>query len=247
MSYKYELHPNHRELEEFLLQIPKHFANNDRTIHKARNEIKIVPADTLQVVVKAYKVPNPLNRFIYTFFRKTKPYKAYHYALKLQKLGINTPTPIGYIEFYENALLHKSYFLSEYFPYDFTMAHIRDDQPEYKEGVLKAFALFTRQLHKKGVWHSDYSAGNILVKKENGSYTFSIVDINRMQFFPSIEGYKGLENFNKLWFNEEDLTTIAKEYAKVAHIDEKKAIELILKHDRKLKAKVELKRKLRGK
>ena len=65
--------------------------------------------------------------------------------------------------------------------------------------------------------------------------------------FRNISGYEGLENFNKLWFNEEDLTTIAKTYAKLANLDEKKAIDEIIMHDKKLKDKVLLKRKLKGK
>ena len=246
MSYKLELAQSYEHFKEDLINIKSIFSKEDQTIHKARNELKIITLKNLQTVIKAYKIPNLLNRFVYAYIRKSKPYKAYHYALKLKELHINTPDPIGYIEFYSFGLLERSYFISKYVPYDFTMAHIRDDQPSYKVEVLKAFAHFSYDLHKKGVWHSDYSGGNILVTKKENSYEFSIVDINRMQFF-SIQGYKGLKNFNKLWLNEEDLTIIAKEYAKLANLDEKKAIETILYHDKKLKAKVELKRKLRRK
>ena len=65
--------------------------------------------------------------------------------------------------------------------------------------------------------------------------------------FRTISNYEGLENFNKLWFNEEDLTTIAKTYSSLAKLDEEKAINEIIMHDKKLKERVLLKRKLRGK
>jgi hypothetical protein len=183
---------------------------------------------------------------VYANIRKSKAYKAFHNAQKLHDLGVATPEAIGYIEFFSFGLLQESFFISKKFDYDFTIAHIRDDQPLYKKKVLEEFAKFSFEIHQKGVWHVDYSGGNILIKKNGDTYEFSLVDINRMKF-RSIGAYEGLKNFNKLWFNEEDLTTIAKTYAKLAALDEKLAIEEILFHDAKLKAKIRLKRRLKGK
>jgi len=206
----------------------------------------VIELEGINTVVKAFRVPNLLNQFVYAYLRKSKAYKAFHNATKLHALNVATPEAIGYIEFFRFGLLKKSYFISREFKYEFTIAHIRDDQPEYKEKVLEDFAKFTYEIHQKGVWHVDYSGGNILIKKEDDGYHFSLVDINRMKF-RSIVNYEGLENFNKLWFNEEDLTTIAKTYAKLASLDEAKAIAEILMHDKKLKDKVLFKRKLKGK
>jgi len=125
------------------------------------------------------------------------------------------------------------------------MADVRDDDPVDKIAILQAFAAFTYDLHKKGVWHVDYSGGNILISREENGYAFSLVDINRMQF-RSISGYEGLENFNKMWFDEASLTVIAKAYAGLAGLDETRAIEEILEHDRKLKAHVLRRRKFKA-
>jgi tRNA A-37 threonylcarbamoyl transferase component Bud32 len=244
MSYKLELSPLHVNFKNVLINIKTIFSSQTNTIHLARNELKIIELEGIRTVVKAYRIPNFLNQFIYANLRHTKAYKAFHNALKLQNLGIATPEGIGYIEFYDAFLLKESFFISKEFEYDFTIAHIRDDQPEYKKEVLEAFAKFTYEIHKKGVWHVDYSGGNILIKKSENGYQFSLVDINRMKFL-NIQGYKGLENFNKLWFNEEDLTVIAKTYARLAGLDEKKAIEDILLHDRRLKYKVDMKKKIK--
>lgn len=246
MSYKLELNPTYPNFRDTLLNIKSIFSNNKETIHLARNELKVIELEGINTVVKAFRVPNWMNRFVYAYIRNSKAYKAFHNATKLHGIGVETPEAIGYIEFFKFGLLHESYFISKKFDYDFTIAHIRDDQPEYKKKVLEQFAAFSYEIHKKGVWHVDYSGGNILIKESNGNYEFSLVDINRMKFRP-ISGYKGLENFNKLWFNETDLTTIAKTYALLAGLDEQKAISEILMHDRRLKAKVEFKRKLKGK
>jgi hypothetical protein len=64
--------------------------------------------------------------------------------------------------------------------------------------------------------------------------------------FKTISGYEGLENFNKLWLNEDDLKSIAKEYASIAGLDEKKAIEEIVLEDKKLKDFVLKRRKFKA-
>jgi hypothetical protein len=245
MSYKLELNPAYPDFKAILLNIKSIFSQNSGTIHLARNELKVIELSGMSTVVKAFRVPNFLNQFVYSYVRKPKAYKAFHNAQKLHALHVSTPEAIGYIEFFQFGLLKESFFISKKFDYDFTIAHIRDDQPEYKVKVLEDFAKFSYQVHQKGVWHVDYSGGNILVKKIDDGYEFSLVDINRMKFRP-INGYEGLENFNKLWFNEEDLTTIAKTYSQLANLNEKRAVDEILMHDRKLKNRIELKRKLKG-
>lgn len=246
MSFKLELNPLYPNFKKILLEMPNIFAKSSQTIHLARNELKVIELEGERTVVKAFRIPNWLNQFVYAYLRRSKAYKAFHNATKLHALGVPTPEAIGYIEFYRFGLLQESFFIAKEFAYDFTIAHIRDDQPSYKKEVLEAFAEFSFDIHKKGVWHVDYSGGNILVHKNESSYDFSLVDINRMQF-RSIQGYEGLENFNKLWFNEEDLTIIAKRYATLAELDEAQAIEAILYHDAKLKKRVELKRRLKSK
>jgi hypothetical protein len=246
MSYKLEINQKYPNLLPLLKNIKSIFLKNSQSIHLARNELKVIELEGINTVVKAFRVPNILNQFVYAYLRKSKAYKAFHNATKLHALDVATPEAIGYIEFFRFGLLKESFFISREFKYEFTIAHIRDNQPKYKERVLQDFAKFSYEIHQKGVWHVDYSGGNILIKKEDDGYHFSLVDINRMKF-RSIENYEGLENFNKLWFNEEDLTTIAKTYAQLASLDEAKAIAEILMHDKKLKEKVLLKRKLKGK
>ena len=241
-----ETAPSYENFESTLKEIKNTFHTGGESIHKARNELKIMELNGLSCVIKAFRVPNIINQFAYAYIRKSKAYKSYHNSIKLTDLGVNTPQPIGFIEFYENTLLKESFFISTTLKYDLTMANVRDDDLEDKETILKAFAKFTYEIHQKGVWHIDYSGGNILINKNsNGSYTFSLVDINRMEF-KTIEGYTGLENFNKMWFDERSLTIIAKVYARLANLDDTRAIKEILAHDTKLKNHVLKRRQLKA-
>jgi len=245
MGIKYKLHPNFQHFQEELFNIKKVFAQDNEVIHQARNVLKIVPLHGIDTVIKAFRIPNAINQFAYAYIRKSKAYKSYFNALELEKLGVNTPSPIGFIEFYRNGFFKESYFLSKKFDYELTMAEIRDNPPVDKIAILKAFTKFSFEIHQKGVWHVDYSGGNILINRQDDGYHFSLVDINRMEF-RSISGYEGLENFNKFWFNEEDLTLIAIEYASLANLDERKAIEEIIFQDKKLKEHVLRRRKFKA-
>ncbi|WP_321778876.1 hypothetical protein [Sulfurimonas sp.] len=168
--------------------------------------------------------------------------------MKLIKLEVNTPEPIGIIEFFNNGLLSESYFISIYEPYDITIREVFHHKVENYTKILKEFVKFTYEIHQKGVWHVDYSLGNILItKNKDNSYRFSLVDINRMEF-KNILALDGLKNFNKFWAKDDnDLNTIAIEYASLAKVSEDKAIEIVVNEAKSLEAKVNLKRKLKGK
>lgn len=247
MSIKYKLNSYYKSCEDFLLNIKSYFQENLNTIHKARNELKVIKYKDLQTVVKAFKVPNIVNQIVYAYFRDSKAKKSYENAVKLRELGVNTPDPIGYIEFYRTFLFKESFFIAKKFDYEFTIREpLRNKNLENRIDIIKAFVLFTYDLHKKGVYHKDYSAGNILVTKKDDTWEFYVVDINRMEFKP-INLELGLDNFAKLWLDEDDLDLIAKEYAKLSNVEENIAIKILKESDKKLKSFVEFKRKIRGK
>ncbi len=245
---KYEINPKYAlEFTDFLKNIKEHFSKNSDTIHKARNELKIISHNKVDTVVKSFRVPNIINQFAYAYLRGSKAKKSYLNGIELLKLEVETPEPIGYIEFYKKGLLQESFFVSKYQPYDSLIREpLYNSDFKDRENIIKQFAKFTYKLHQKNIFHKDYSAGNTLVmSQENGKYDFSIVDINRMEF-RKIDLNLAMQNFNKLWADKATLTIIAKEYAKIAQIDEAKAIKLIVKYDKELKAFVERRRAIKA-
>lgn len=246
MTNKYILNSKYKNFEQDLLNIQNIFQDSSESIHKARNELKIIELNGIKCVVKSFKVPHLINRIAYTFFRDGKAKKSYLNAMKLIELDVNTPEPIGIIEFFSAGLLSESYFISVYEPYEFTIREVFHHKVNDVENILKQFAQFSYEIHQKGVWHVDYSLGNILITKNQDLYKFSLVDINRMEF-KEIPHLEGLKNFNKFWAKDDkDLPIIAKEYAKLAQIDENNAIDIVLSEAKKLEAGVNLKRSLKG-
>ncbi|MGE4457329.1 MAG: lipopolysaccharide kinase InaA family protein [Arcobacteraceae bacterium] len=246
MNNTYVLNTQYQNFKDFLVNIRDFFAKNKHVIHKARNELKVIEYAGVETVVKAFKIPNVINQIVYSFFRDSKAKKSYVNAIKLRELNINTPEPIGYIEFFRFFLLKESFFITKKLDYSFSIREpLRDKNFPQREQILKSFVAFTYELHSKNVYHKDYSPGNILVMKKENIFEFSIVDINRMEFRP-ITLETGLDNFAKLWLDEETLVEIAKEYAKLASADDAQAIRLLSQSDRKLKNFVNFKRKIRG-
>ncbi|WP_321470586.1 hypothetical protein [Halarcobacter sp.] len=228
---------------KFLENIKEFFKDSETSIHKARNEIKIIDFEGEKLVVKSFKVPHILNKIIYSFFRDSKAKKSYENSLKI---GDFAPRAIGYIEFKNSFLFEKSFFVSENFKYDLTIREplLEKNYPD-KNKIFDAFARFTFHLHNNGIFHQDYSPGNILIKKSENGYIFKIVDINRM-IFKDLTLDEKVKNFSKLWAKDEDLTIILKAYAKYADFDENKIIEKGLYYSQKHKDKKNFKKKLRG-
>lgn len=242
-KYKLIVNEKFKIFEDFLYNIKEFFQENSNTIHKARNEIKVLEHKDKNLVVKSFKIPNILNKIVYTFFKKSKACKSYEYALKI---GDFTAKPIGYIEFFKSSLIDESYFVSEQFDYDCTIREpLLDTNYSEKVEIFKAFARFTYSLHENNIYHLDYSPGNILLKKENDEFIFKIVDINRMKFL-SMPLDLRLENFKKLWAKDEDLEIIIKEYAKVSNENEDECIKKALNYSRAHKAKMNFKKRIRG-
>ncbi len=237
------LNKKYSSFTPFLTNIQSYFSSGSSTIHKARNELKIISYENSSTVVKSFKVPNIINKIAYTFFRSSKAKKSYEYSVKI---GDFTPDPIGYIEFYKYGLLNESYFVSEEFKYDFTIREpLLDSNFPNKEEIFRAFARFTLELHNAGIFHDDYSPGNILIKRENDALVFKIVDINRMKFLELSEDLRA-ENFSKLWAHDEILETMADEYAKHYNCSES-FTKKVLHYSNKNKRVKNFKKRLKGK
>lgn len=207
--YKLVVNGIYKDFENFTINIKGFFSLNSNTIHKARNEIKIISHEDTDLVVKSFKEPNIINKIAYTFFKDSKARKSYYNSLRLEDFA---PEAISYIEFYKNLLLKDSYFISKKFDYDFTIREpLLDSNFKDRDEIFKAFARFTLQLHNSNIFHKDYSPGNILIQKEKNSYVFKIVDVNRMKFF-KLKDTDRAKSFSKLWASDEILKIMANEY-----------------------------------
>ena len=200
----------YRSLESYVEQLPVTF-NTGELVYAARNVLRRFCWDGTIVVVKKYKIPILLNRFVYGRFRKSKARRSFEYARILNEKGFRTPQPVAYIEERCCRLLSDSYLvtLNEDFPEMMRRFHTDESLTDEGKMILWAFAAYTRDLHEAGILHQDYSPGNIAFKVE-----FSLFDINRMHF-GRISKKMCLRNFCRLTPSVAVLSYLVGEYARI--------------------------------
>ncbi|MCK5294596.1 MAG: hypothetical protein KAJ49_08095 [Arcobacteraceae bacterium] len=211
---------------EFLLNIKEYFSKEDNiVIYDKRNIIKVIRYNNQKYVIKSFKIPHIINKIVYKFFRDSKAKRSYVNSVKLIELNINTPKPIGYIEFDTAVFFKESFYISEFFDFDFEIrAVFIDDKFENRVEILEKFVEFTYDLHNKGVYHIDYSPGNILIKKIDGEYQFYIIDVNRMKFLEFDLDLR-MKSISKLTSNNIDNEFIAKYYSQIANLNSSELLE----------------------
>lgn len=233
---KYKVAPGFETLESWVKNLPDFFAVSGTTIFKDRNEVKVFEEQGWELNVKAFKIPNPVNRIAYVYFRGSKAARSFQNALRFTDAGASTPRPVAYLECLSNGRLSESYYISLNYQTDFTVRDVLNNLIPDKENILIQWIRFTWQhLHQQGIYHLDYSPGNTLIKRNGQQYNFAIVDLNRMKFTP-VSFEKGVRNFRQLDTDEETLRLIASEYASLCGEPAGKAVEILLRFDQRNKA-----------
>ena len=151
-----------------------------KVIDARRNILRL----TEGVVVKQFQTPNILRGIWYGWFGTSKARRSYENALRL---GALTPAPIAYREVKYLGILRESWYacrLSDC-PYTFIDLIKQPDFP-HRTQILLAIGRFTAQLRAMGVWHRDYSQGNILFN-EDGSH-IEVIDLNRIRWRKHVPG-----------------------------------------------------------
>lgn len=224
--------PNYSKLNGFIDNLPSTFESEGHLIYSARNQVKVFDVEGVAINVKRYCIPPFFfNRIVYRFFRAPKAKRAYYYGFRLDRLEIQTPTPIGYIVEKRSWLVGRSYFISLQVPYHRDMREFGEKSEIDDESnlILTEFGKFTAELHSKGIYHKDYSPGNVMFRMVDGVPEFCLVDINRMKF-GKVSIAKGCKNFSRLWGNTQVFGIIAKSYSTERGVDPDSTLNQIIKY-----------------
>lgn len=216
MNVKVRVNPVFDHLKGYLKLLSVTFNENGETLKNDCNEIKVIEHDNLKLCIKSFKRVTVFNRYMYSWFRHTKAKRSYKVACRLEKHGINTPQPVGYVEVYDKwHILREAYYVSLYLDYDFDMKDVLDKTIDCKERILTSFAReMATVVHPAGAWHNDLSQGNVLINKlGDDDWRFSFIDLNRMTFRRRILPVKGLINLKKLTDNPVAIALMAEQYA----------------------------------
>lgn len=216
-----KLHVSFGFLKSFLDEVPNAFEDHPMTIKNQPNVVKLFKVGDVQLVVKCYKTQRLINRILnLLFFRQSKAKRAYENALKLEELKIITPLPVGYVDVYSGILLKHSYFVSLYVRCK-SVKNFLSAPSSDKTIRVKDFARFSYDLHKKGIFHDDYSLQNVLYFPTPEGYGFCLIDINRMRF-RKYSRSRAMHNLRRLDLPLDVIVFLLMEYA---HMDQSDAFK----------------------
>lgn len=213
-------------------------------IHNGRNVLWLAKWNEGLVVVKDFGRPK-LAGLEYCM-RKSKARRSYENALCILKRGVATPTPIAYREkrsLLTNRLISCSY-ICEYEQ----SKTLRDYYDTCTPAFMKSFAAFVALLHEKGIRHDDLNNTNVRVQECGGTFSFSIIDLNRMRIYPDGEMVPLDEcfgNITRFSCLDRNFELFVKEYLSVRNLPSSlmsKAIDAKKRHDKTVDTKKALKR-----
>ena len=216
-------HPNFSKYKAQIENCITHFASSgkDFVIGK-RNAIKLFELGNEVISIKSFKKPNIINKIAYRYFRKSKARRSFEFASKLMEMQIGTPQPVAFFENYDFIGLKESYYACEHLENVFEFREIVQNEAfENRDFIIRKFTQFTFEMHEKGIEFLDHSPGNTLIRKNiDGSYSFFLVDLNRMQFHETIDFKTRMKNLSKITHKKDMIAVMSNEYAKLSNGDE---------------------------
>lgn len=192
-----------------------------------RNAIKLFELGNDLISIKSFQKPNIINKIAYRYFRKSKARRSFEFASKLIEMKIGTPQPVAFFENYDFIGLNESYYACEHLEQVFEFREIVQNEAfENRDFIIRKFTKFTFEMHEKGIEFLDHSPGNTLIRKNSdGTYSFFLVDLNRMQFHETIDFKTRMKNLSKITHKKDMIVVMSNEYAKLSGGDEANIFE----------------------
>ena len=220
---KYLIHNKFKDLQERIVFLIDHFLIEGKIlVYGQRNIIKLFEFEEITLSIKSFKKPNLINKIVYRYFRKSKARRSFEFASKLMEMQIGTPQPVAFFENYDFIGLKDSYYVCEHLENVFEFREIVQNEAfENRDFIIRKFTQFTFEMHEKGIEFLDHSPGNTLIHKNaDGSYSFFLVDLNRMKFHETIDFKTRMKNLSKITHKKDMIEVMSNEYAKLSNGDE---------------------------
>lgn len=235
-----------KALLRFIGGLPSSFADGGMLLWNGRNKIKSFvlgqsagEPETLEVVVKSFRHPSVFRKMVYAL-RTHKAEKAFLNGIELMRRGVDTPEPVAFVELRHGLWLTAAYYMSR--PTSLGNIEGELDRPDWNRQLAADFGRYVAQLHEKGVLHHDLNDTNVLFRRDaTGRYSFEVIDINRMAFYPGIDRIPErdlMENLTRFTGNLEIFGFVVRAYAEARGLDDagafvRRATVRKLRHDRR--------------
>ena len=177
-------------------------------------------------ITKQFANPPLWRGIIYGLFTSSKAQRSYEYAKRLVDL---TPNPIAYREIRYCGILRQSWYVCEKSECKYTFNDlIYNKSFPNRDVILQSIGRFTAELYQRGIYHQDYSGGNILFNEDASKV--EIIDLNRIKFYREMPFKKGLQLFERLNIDKNALIIMGSAFAQVLHKDAGFVCNYIITH-----------------
>jgi tRNA A-37 threonylcarbamoyl transferase component Bud32 len=211
-NIRFKINPAFAEIAEYILNIDSGFSAVKSIIENRRNDIRIDNVKEFCLVIKSFKGMYWPNRVAYSFVRKSKARRSFETSMRLESMGFRVSIPVAYVDYYKFGILQSSYFISLHVQHEDFQGSLYRYTSSHQIGKL--FAGFAFQLHAAGVYHTDFSKGNVLCMREGDRIYFALVDLNRVRF--QCANYRsGLKTLSKLGITQHHFEEILMIYTQL--------------------------------
>lgn len=229
-------------------QLPERFDRIGQLIYNSRNQVRDIDIDGRHVIVKRFRRPPLHQRLDYTLCRPSKAQRAYDFGLRLLALGIDTPTPIAYIETYHCGLYTDGFVVT--LPcYDPDLRLLRSEPDTHPE-LIDSIAQYLLRMHEAGFLHGDPNLSNFLYRPDTSEATgfhITTIDINRSQFIDKPTRHQCLSNMMRLTHIRPLLQNIVISYANLRGWDAKESVKVVMTQLDRFERRKRITNKLKGK
>jgi hypothetical protein len=228
----FKINSKFQSIKELILDNIVNFNSKGRVlVNGQRNAIKLFDIDDITLNIKSFKKPNLINKIAYRYFRKSKASRSFEFASKLMQMKIGTPQPVAFFENFDIVGLNESYYVCEHLENVFEFREIVQNETfENRDFIIRKFTQFTFEMHEKGIEFLDHSPGNTLIKdNKDETYSFYLVDLNRMKFHDTIDFQTRMKNLSKITHKKDMIEVMSNEYAKLSGENEALVFETMWK------------------
>ncbi len=191
-------------------------------IHAKRNTLR----NHNGFISKQFATPPLWRGIIYGWFLRSKAQRSYEYAKRIEGL---TPHPVAYREIRYCGILRQSWYVCQESECQYTFNDLIHNQSfPNRQHILQSIGRFTAELYQRGIYHQDYSGGNILFNKDGSK--IEIIDLNRIKFYREMPFSKGLQLFERLNIDKDALMTMGSAFAQALHKNEEWVCSYIIAH-----------------
>lgn len=201
-------------LRPFVEQLPAG-VEGGRVLCDRRNCVRQFVERRATVVVKQFARPNMVNRLIYATLRRSKAARTMSIGRRLLRCGIDTPLPLAYVDTYDQFGCYDIGYSVTLYDESSELNGWRTLPREEQRRLVVDLAEFTARMHRAGFVHYDYHEGNIFYRQANdGSYRFSVIDINRGRF-GCVARWRCIKDLILFGFDRELMTLFVSRYAEL--------------------------------